>query len=489
MALEPRLTAPAAQMKLQQLRQQIDAALDALVADMLALAAEDRDAAASEARTDAERQAEAALAERVAIAQSEAVEAARESALSIMQNRVAEAEAEAARAQAAADDRIAQALARARAESDDRIAQAVAQERAQSDDRIAQAVAAERAEAEQRVAQAVAAERTQAELRFADAQAQAATQVTETRAEERQCDLACLERLVDAMRELDAAASLSQVLDRVCEHAAGQVARAAVFVLRDEELRGWRTSGFGQLPDPTAVTVPLDAPTVVGRAARTGAKATNDEAGDGPLEPLPFAALPKDRISLALPLNVGARTVAVLYADEGEGEPTVPSAWPETLEILARHAASRLELLTMARAYGLHAQQPGNGLAAPSPLVNRPATTSEAPPLTPPPGARPPSLATDAPVSAGNPAADEDASALRYARLLVSEIKLYHEDDVNQGRRDANLLARLGPEIARARRLYEERVPAEVRSRADHFGQELVRTLANGDQRLLGQAT
>jgi hypothetical protein len=84
---------------------------------------------------------------------------------------------------------------------------------------------------------------------------------------------------------------------------------------------------------------------------------------------------------------------------------------------------------------------------------------------------------------------EEDASALRYARLLISEIKLYQEDAVNNGRRDANLLERLGPEIARARRLYEERVPADVRSRADYFGQELVRTLANGDPRLLGQTT
>ncbi len=84
---------------------------------------------------------------------------------------------------------------------------------------------------------------------------------------------------------------------------------------------------------------------------------------------------------------------------------------------------------------------------------------------------------------------EEDASALRYARLLISEIKLYHEDAVDQGRRDANLLERLGAEIARARRLYEERVPPDVRSRGDHFGQELVRTLANGDPRLLGQVT
>ena len=88
-----------------------------------------------------------------------------------------------------------------------------------------------------------------------------------------------------------------------------------------------------------------------------------------------------------------------------------------------------------------------------------------------------------------SPAAEEDASAIRYARLLIAEIKLYHEDAVVEGREHADLLVRLSPEIARARRLYEERVPAEVRNRADHFGQELIRTLANGDPRLLGQVT
>ncbi len=444
MALDPRLTA-SAQMRLQQLRQQIDAALDSLMSDMLALAAEDRDAAINDARAAAERQAEATIAERLATAESQAAETARQSALAAVQDRVAEVEAEASRIQATLDERV---------------------------------------------AQAVAEERAQADQRFADAQARAAADMTETRAEERQCELACLERLVDAMRGLDAASTLSHVLDRLCEHAAGQVARVAVLVMRDDGLRAWRMSGFGQGTDPAAVTVPADGRTVVGLAVKTGARAVNDvETGQGRPEALSFAPLPNDRISLALPLNVGPRTVAVLYADEGPDEPIVPSAWPETLEILARHAAARLELLTMARAYGLQAQQPANGAALPSPLVNRPVTTDEAPPLTPPPGGRPPSLATDVPVDGADRVPEEDASALRYARLLISEIKLYNEEAVNQGRRDANLLARLGPEITRARRLYEERVPADVRRRADHFGQELVRTLANGDPRLLGQAT
>ena len=82
---------------------------------------------------------------------------------------------------------------------------------------------------------------------------------------------------------------------------------------------------------------------------------------------------------------------------------------------------------------------------------------------------------------------DDDAGR-RYAKLLVSEIKLYHEAAVSQGRRDANILQRLREEIDRARKLYDERVPHAVRSRADYFDQELVRTLANGDSRLLGPA-
>jgi len=88
------------------------------------------------------------------------------------------------------------------------------------------------------------------------------------------------------------------------------------------------------------------------------------------------------------------------------------------------------------------------------------------------------------------PAVDKDggedvAGARRYARLLVSEIKLYHEDSIAAGRRDRDLGSRLGGEIARARVLYEQRVPPHVRARAPYFDDELVRTLADGDQSLL----
>ncbi|HEX7088146.1 MAG TPA: hypothetical protein VF198_17435, partial [Vicinamibacterales bacterium] len=92
-------------------------------------------------------------------------------------------------------------------------------------------------------------------------------------------------------------------------------------------------------------------------------------------------------------------------------------------------------------------------------------------------------------VSPDEDSSEEAESARRYARLLISEIRLYNEATVEAGQKARDLLARLKPQIDRARRLYEERVPASARARADFFGQELIRTLANGDATLLGQGT
>jgi hypothetical protein len=79
-----------------------------------------------------------------------------------------------------------------------------------------------------------------------------------------------------------------------------------------------------------------------------------------------------------------------------------------------------------------------------------------------------------------------EESARRYARLLVSEIKLYNEPAVRAGRQQRDLRQRLRNEIDRAQRLYEERVPPAVAARDQFFHQELVQTLADGDPSLLG---
>ena len=91
-------------------------------------------------------------------------------------------------------------------------------------------------------------------------------------------------------------------------------------------------------------------------------------------------------------------------------------------------------------------------------------------------------------VVAGRDGGQDDESARRYARLLVSEIKLYHEAVVDEGRRHGDLRTRLGAQITRARQLYEERVPPRVRTQSDFFEAELISTLADGDAALLGLA-
>ncbi|MGH9856902.1 MAG: hypothetical protein ACRD4B_03560, partial [Acidobacteriota bacterium] len=76
--------------------------------------------------------------------------------------------------------------------------------------------------------------------------------------------------------------------------------------------------------------------------------------------------------------------------------------------------------------------------------------------------------------------------AKRFARLLVSEIKLYNEAQVAAGREHRDLYERLKEDIERSRRMYQDRVPVHIHSSTNYFYEELVRTLANGDPQLLG---
>jgi len=76
--------------------------------------------------------------------------------------------------------------------------------------------------------------------------------------------------------------------------------------------------------------------------------------------------------------------------------------------------------------------------------------------------------------------------AKRFARLVVSEIKLYNEAKVNEGRKNKDLYERLKEDIERGRQMYSDRVAANVRDNTNYFYDELVRILAGGDAGALG---
>jgi hypothetical protein len=91
--------------------------------------------------------------------------------------------------------------------------------------------------------------------------------------------------------------------------------------------------------------------------------------------------------------------------------------------------------------------------------------------------------------AASGPIGEEEKAhndARRFARLLVSEIKLYNEQKVAEGRRGGDLYDRLKEDIDRSRQMYEKRVTPSVATKFDYFYDELVGTLAEGDPSKLG---
>ena len=439
----------------QNFRSSVDEVVAPLVEKLINQAAKEREDAVNAVRATALQEAEAAAQARIAEAEAAA------------QARVVDAEA-------AAQARIAEQEARLRADTEQAIFAARLEERdsAARDERQK----AER-EFEPRMAEAIAA----ADLRWQGVMAQTEARAAEelkaavdhARAKERETGMAAVTRLLESVRGLDGATTLSEVLDALALAAGREAARAGVLVLRGDRVQGWKLTGFGSRDaQPKLVDMPLNESGILGLAvgsARIMTTRDHQVNGAGP----GFEELPPDHMGLAVPVIVQGRVVAVVYADavtpDHQDRPA-PSSWPELIEVLARHAGRCLEALTAQRTAAKTPTQGAQGTSsAPSAHGGNGAATAS------------PSQTAMMQITDGVLAA-----AQLTARLLVSEIRLFNEPAVNDGRREGNLLSRLAPEIERARQAYNERVPAVVRGETDYFQQELIRTLAGGDASLLG---
>jgi hypothetical protein len=252
-------------------------------------------------------------------------------------------------------------------------------------------------------------------------------------------------RLVDAMRTMDAAHSLTPILDALASAATAEAERAAVLLVRGNRAQVWRRNGFEAAPQHSQGSEFTLQDDVAGEAAAQNVVVSADNDGTSRVPAFAGSAWSE---CVCVPMALAGEVVAVLYVDTNDAAPV--RGWRHRVELLTRHATRCLEAVVAFKAAQM--------LAAPSRSDN---TTID------------------------SDAADDETGARRYARLLVSEIRLYHEDAVAAGQRERDLATRLGGEIARARMLYEQRIAARVRRRADYFQDELVRTLANGDPALL----
>ncbi len=254
--------------------------------------------------------------------------------------------------------------------------------------------------------------------------------------------VAMYDRVATGIRTLDGTTALGPALDALVTHAGAVSGRAALFVINGDRLKAWKSVG---IPDIDVQTVESS---IAGRDLLAKAVQAGQATTSGPSLPAPpFARLIAERPSLAVPLMIGGRAVAVLYVDGGTDRPATVE-WQGAVDLLARHASALLALRTAMRTFDVLRGVPdANGN--------------------------------------GNGDGGEEG-ARRYAKLLVSEIKLYNEGAVRAGRQQRDLSRRLQAEIERARRFYQERVSPAVSARDQYFQQELVQTLADGDATLLG---
>jgi hypothetical protein len=335
-----------------------------------------------------------------------------------------------------------------------------------------------------------------------------------------------------AITEIDEQRSQAEVLKALVHRVASFAPRVAFFVVKSEQVTGWRGRGFeGTVGDNAIqqISFLVSADTVIGDVARsrtTWSGGPHSHSEDHVILNRLGEETPQ-RI-VAVPFVVRGRTVAVLYADSAGLDSEAINL--EALETLVRVSAMAVELLSTrtvavkrpaaveeaptpqaftpayvpAREYG---ESSPEVVAEPAAAVEEEAlpaaeehqvepssvpsmSPASAEPISAPLGTRRRyGMDAELPVSVSS---DEERrlhnDARRFARLLISEIKLYNEQKVKDGRSEHDLYERLREYIDRSRDMYDKRVKPEVAKKYDYFHHELVGTLAEGDADKLGTA-
>jgi hypothetical protein len=320
------------------------------------------------------------------------------------------------------------------------------------------------------------------------------------------------DRLRASIGEIEKGSSLSEVLTYLINEVSQYIDRAAMFIVKGQNAIGWYARGFDG--DIKQVNVPLNADTVF-RIVHNSRHAMRGHISHSPGTAHALARLGGDPQGLlVVPLILRDKLAAILYCDATAEE--IPPAEADMAEIMVLFAAKIIDVISAAPKTGATTtagttQERAAAIRSGGTEVReRAGLPRTAAPPTPPPGsdegsstvmfnaqtfAQMKAQATPAPkpravapppagLSPEEQKAHEDAK--RFARLVVSEIKLYNEAKVNEGRRQKDIYERLKEDIERGRQMYAERVPAPLRDSTNYFFDELVRILAGGDASALG---
>ena len=315
--------------------------------------------------------------------------------------------------------------------------------------------------------------------------------------------------------------------------------RVALFAVRGGRFNGWSSRGFAETLARTISTCSFpcsEYPQFEAALEGEAQTAAPDFAADSPLQ---FLREDGAKPWSLLPLSAMRRPVALLLTGGTENK-------PDAAVVMAGLAALRLENVALKILHDLSATQPRTAALpiieesvtprAPASPERLPAIAAEEPalPQAPPEETRPESVSVSAleparesvfnanaaaPRAAAetltvpmagqaeapspvplpeamitqqpeaNPVPEEErrhADAKRFARLLVSEIKLYNEHTVVEGRDNRDLYLRLKRDIDRSREMYEKRISPIVSRKIDYFHDEIIRILGDNDPSTLG---
>lgn len=298
------------------------------------------------------------------------------------------------------------------------------------------------------------------------------------------------EALRAALERVAAGSSAEAVLEALLAGAVLAAPRVSLYLVRRGRLRGHGASGMSA--DARQRVAGVDLPIDHGLAA------------EAVLRPGPWVVSGSDDRWDELEQSQASELVLVWIRLEGGPAALlvgarIPGAspWsPAALAILAAHAQARLEVELARKRAALAAPGPAPPTAAPAPSVAAPAASEPArqpdtlhftvtvhEPAPPPPPET--GLAPYEEPAERSPRSPREEEARRYARLIATDIRLYHEEAVLIGRRNRDLKRRLGDQMERGRESFERRFVDLGTAGVRMLEEAYVEVLAAGDRALI----
>lgn len=336
--------------------------------------------------------------------------------------------------------------------------------------------------------------------------------------------------LARAVAEIQLGSSQREILRALLDTSARHAARVALFVVKGSHATGWQARGFANSDAVKDFALDEHAPAVVHAIRdRVAASAPVADLDSRFLKQFGTPASGEARI---LPLILKDKVAALVYADSGTD--AAGSLDAGSLELLVLSTSAWLEVNSLRKQAQTHVDSHNVTPAAqPVPAFNDP-FASHAPAsasgqamaaAAAGEGSAPvasaahsaiaevqsavadteaeidPALAEPLPIGQAETKAtpetppvssispeDQDVhrKALRFARLLIDEIKLYNQAKVAEGRKHKDLYDRLKETIEKSRATYQKRYGKTVAASGNYFQNEIIRSLAEDDLSIMG---